>query len=274
MKINLSSPSKELLKVEPIDSGIEYVNKLFYYVDFEEGENARLKFLGGYPRGAVINIIGEADTGKSLLCQTAIAINSAKGMKSIYVSVENPTSYVSMSLRRIAFAKKINYQHVLNNVKILDISGSYGIVNNIDNFFKEFYQIAKGFDICVFDSVSGLYENREVMARYVVRRIFQISKNLKLTCFLISQKREESPFSSRSAGGLAISHIADCNIVLSKIIVSSLIERKIYNSEIGEVVRIFRIDGCRLCGHSSKNHFFKINEYGLIAFYSKKNNNE
>ncbi|MFN4219527.1 MAG: KaiC domain-containing protein [bacterium] len=274
MKISLNSPSKELLKIEPIDSGIEYINKLFYYVDFEESENAKLKFLGGYPRGAVINIIGEADTGKSLLCQTAIVANSVKGMKSVYVSVENPSSYVSMALRRIAFAKKINYQNILNNVKILDISGNYGLANNIDNFFKEFYQVAKGFDICVFDSVSGLYENREVMARYIVRRIFQISKNLKLTCFLISQKREESPFSSRSAGGLAISHIADCNIILSKIIISSPIERKIYNSEIGDVVRIFRIDGCRLCGHSSKNHFFKINEFGLIVFSPKKNNSK
>lgn len=270
MKINLVSPSKENIKIEPIDSGIDYINKLFYYVDFENN-SPRLKVLGGYPKGAVVNIIGEADTGKSLLSQIAIVTNAYKGLKTIYVSIENPASYVSLSLQRLSFLKKINYQYILNNVKILDLSNQYSLSSNIDTFFKEFYYAAKNFDICVFDSVSGLYENKEVMARYIVRKIFQISKSLKLTCFMVSQKREDSPFSSRSAGGLAISHIADCNIVLTKIIISSPIEKRIYNSEIGEVVRIFRIDGCRLCGHSSKNHFFKINEYGLIIFNSKKN---
>lgn len=263
MKLNLQTPSKEVIKITPIDSGIEYINKLFYYLDFDEN---KLKILGGYPANSVINIIGEADTGKSLLCHLAVVSNSVKGLKTLYVSVENPASYVSMSLKRISSIKKIDYSFILNNVKILDLSNYYSLSNNIENFLKEFYILAKGFNICVFDSVSGLYENREVMARYIVRRVFQISKNLKMTTFLISQKREESPFSSRSAGGLAISHIADCNIVLSKVIVSSFGEKKMYNAEVGDIVRIFRIDGCRLCGHSSKNHFFKINEYGYIVF--------
>lgn len=268
MKLNLVNPSKEYVKVEPIDSGIDYINKLFYVVDFEE---SRLRTLGGYPGNSVINIIGEADTGKSLLCQLSVVANAYKKLKILYITIENPSSYVSMSLRRLSLIKKIDYNYILNNVKILDLSNQYGLINNVENFFKELYSLAKGFDICVFDSVSGIYENREVMARYVVRRIFQISKNLKITCFMVSQKREDSPFSSRSAGGLAISHIADCNIVLSKIVVSSFAEKKIYNAEIGDLVRIFRIDGCRMCGHSSKNHFFKINEYGYIVFNVKKN---
>lgn len=267
--MRLITPFKENIKLEPIDSGIDYINKLFYYFDFEDN---KLKVLEGYPSSSVINIIGQADTGKSLLVQFAVVANAYKNLKTLYVSIENPASYVSNSLKRISILKKIDYKYIIDNVKILDLSTKYNI--SIDNFFKDFYQLARGFNICVFDSVSGLYENKEMMARYVVRRIFQVSKSLNLTCFIISQKREDNPFDSKSAGGLAISHIADCNIVLSKIIVSSFFEKKIYNFEIGEVVRVFRIDGCRLTGHSSKNHFFKINEYGYIIFISKSNNDK
>lgn len=263
MELNIVSPSKDYLQITPIDSGVDYINKLFYVIDYREN---KLKVLGGYPSNSVINITGEADTGKSLLCQLATVANSPKKLKTLYISVENPSSYVSNSLRRLALLKKIDYERIIENVKILDLSNEFRILDNIEKFFRDFYNLGKGFNICIFDSVTGLYENREVMARYVVRRIFQISKSLRLTCFLVSQKREDSPFSTRSAGGLAISHIADCNIVLSKIIVSSFTEKKIYGVEVGDIVRIFRIDGCRLCGHSSKNHFFKINEYGYIIF--------
>jgi len=268
--MKLVTPSEEYIKIEPIDSGIEYINNLFYYLDLKEG---KLKILGGYPKGAVINITGEADTGKSILCQLVAVANSSKDLKTLYISLENPSSYVSSSLRRLALIKKIDFKNVMNNVKILDLSSSYNLLNNIDNLFKEIYKVTRNHNICIFDSVSALYENREVMARYIIRRIFQLSKNLNLTCFMVSQKREDSPFSSKSAGGLAISHIADCNIVLSKIVISSFTEKKIYNLEIGEVVRIFRIDGCRLCGHSTKNHFYKINEYGYIVF-QKNNQNQ
>jgi KaiC domain protein len=267
--MKLITPSEEYLKIEPIDSGLEYVNNLFYYVDYKEN---KLKYLGGYPKGGVINITGEADTGKSILCQLVSVTNSNKDLKTLYISLENPASYVSSSLKRISLIKKIDFKTVTNNVKILDLSNNYSVANNVENFFKELYKIGRSFDICIFDSVSALYENREVMARYIIRRIFQICKNLNLTCFMVSQKREDSPFSSKSAGGLAISHIADCNIVLSKVIISSFLEKKIYNSEIGEVVRIFRIDGCRLCGHNTKSHFYKINEYGYIVFQKNEKN--
>lgn len=270
MKLNLVTPSKDVIKIKSIDSGIDYINKLFYYVDLEDG---KLKALGGYPASSLINIVGEADTGKSLLCQFAVVANSSK-LKTVYISVENPASYVSSSLRRICLLKKVDYSSVISNVRILDLSNHFNISNNVDNFLRDFYSLAKGYNICIFDSITALYENREVMARYIVRRIFQITKNLGLTCFMVSQKREDSPFVARSAGGMAISHIADCNIVLSKIIVSSFAEKKLYGADLGELVRIFRIDGCRVCGHSSKNHFFKINNYGYIVFTNSNQANE
>jgi len=37
-----------------------------------------------------------------------------------------------------------------------------------------------------------------------------------------------------------------------------------YKRPIGEMVRLFRIDGCRMCGHDTETHFMEITEGGLI----------
>ena len=264
----LQDVSNEDIVVSGIDSGIEYINKLFYYAVIENSKVV-LKAVNGYPKGAVINITGEADTGKSLLVQTALVVNAFKNIKGIYISTENPLKYVSFSLKRISMLLSLDFSKVKDNIKIIDLTFRYNLMGNIDNFLKNlYYELSNSYrnGVIVFDSLTGFYESKEVMARYIVRRIFQFCKNLNLTAFLISQKREDSPFSSRSAGGMAISHIVDCNIVLSKIVVSSAYEKKIYEKELGGVVRTFRIDGCRLCGHSSKTHIFEIDKTGLINF--------
>jgi len=33
---------------------------------------------------------------------------------------------------------------------------------------------------------------------------------------------------------------------------------------VGDTVRLFRIDGCRLCGHDTRIHLMEINELGLV----------
>jgi KaiC domain protein len=264
----LENLTDENIIIQGIDSGIEYINKLFYYTIIENSKPV-LKYVNGYPKGAVINITGEADTGKSLLVQTALVVNAFKNIKGVYISTENPLKYVSYSLKRISLLLNLDFEKIKANIKVIDLTFKYNLINNIDEFLKNlYYELRSDYrnGIIIFDSLTGFYESKEVMARYIVRRIFQFCKNLNLTAFLISQKREDSPFSSKSAGGMAISHIADCNIVLSKIIVSSPYEKKIYGKEIGQVVRTFRIDGCRLCGHSSKTHIFEIDKIGLINF--------
>jgi KaiC domain protein len=264
----LEDLTEENIIIQGIDSGNEYINKLFYYTLIENSKPV-LKSVNGYPKGSVINITGEADTGKSLLVQTALVVNAFKNIKGVYISTENPLKYVSYSLKRISLLLNLDFEKVKANIKVIDLTFKYNLVNNIDEFLKNlYYELRSDYKngVIVFDSLTGFYESKEVMARYIVRRIFQFCKNLNLTAFLISQKREDSPFSSKSAGGMAISHIADCNIVLSKIVVSSPYEKKIYEKEIGQVVRTFRIDGCRLCGHSSKTHIFEIDKIGLINF--------
>ncbi|MGC8814754.1 MAG: KaiC domain-containing protein [bacterium] len=264
----LQDLTNEDIIIHGVDSGIDYINKLFYYTVIDNSKPV-LKPVNGYPKGSVINITGEADTGKSLLVQTALVTNAFKNIKGVYVSTENPLKYVSYSLKRISLLLNLDFEKVKSNIKIVDLTFKYNLINNIDNFLKNlYYELSNNYrnGLIVFDSLTGFYESKEVMARYIVRRIFQFCKNLNLTAFLISQKREDSPFSSKSAGGMAISHIADCNIILSKIIISSAYEKKIYEKEIGQVVRTFRIDGCRLCGHSSKTHIFEIDKTGLINF--------
>lgn len=53
-------------------------------------------------------------------------------------------------------------------------------------------------------------------------------------------------------------------MVLAKELIMSQYTAKIYDRPIGEVVRLFRIDGCRLCGHDTRTHFLEINDVGLL----------
>ena len=85
------------------------------------------------------------------------------------------------------------------------------------------------------------------------------------TALFVSQKRSShEELSAEAAGGFAVGHIVDGTIVLAKEIVSTQYVAKQYNAKIGDIVRLFRIDGCRMCGHSTKTHYMKITETGLI----------
>ena len=85
------------------------------------------------------------------------------------------------------------------------------------------------------------------------------------TAFFVSQKRSShEELSAEAAGGFAVGHIVDGTMVFAKEIVSAQYIAKQYNAKIGDIVRLFRIDGCRMCGHSTKTHFMKITETGLI----------
>jgi hypothetical protein len=38
----------------------------------------------------------------------------------------------------------------------------------------------------------------------------------------------------------------------------------LYKKPIGSVIRLLRIDGCRLCGHDTRTWTFEIKETGLV----------
>lgn len=117
----------------------------------------------------------------------------------------------------------------------------------------------------IVDSITGLYEAREMMARDIVCTLFNFAKRWHQTALFVSQKRSSrEQLSPEAAGGYAVSHIVDCSIVLSKVLVTNRFETKLYKAPIGKVVRLFRIDGCRLCGHDTKTHLMEITETGLV----------
>ncbi len=85
------------------------------------------------------------------------------------------------------------------------------------------------------------------------------------TALFVSQKRSgHEELSAEAAGGYAVSHIVDCSMVLSKLTITSRYEENLYGKPIGEIIRLFRIDGCRLCGHDVQTHVMEIFENGLV----------
>ena len=53
-------------------------------------------------------------------------------------------------------------------------------------------------------------------------------------------------------------------MVLSKEILLSASRARLFKKEVGDILRLFRIDGCRLCGHDTRIHLMEINELGLV----------
>jgi len=98
-----------------------------------------------------------------------------------------------------------------------------------------------------------------------VRQLFNFMKKWYQTALFISQKRSgHEELTAEAAGGYAISHIVDCSMVLSKDIILTQAQSRLYKKPIGEIVRLFRIDGCRMCGHDTRTHYMEITELGLV----------
>ena len=122
-----------------------------------------------------------------------------------------------------------------------------------------------GTEAVVIDSVTGLYEAREVLARVIVRRVFNFLKKMRQTALLVSQKRSgHREETAEAAGGYAVSHIVDGTIVLGKQLISSRWDESLYGMPIGSILRTLRIDGCRMCGHDTSTHVLYITKEGLV----------
>ena len=117
----------------------------------------------------------------------------------------------------------------------------------------------------VIDSITGLFEQKEMMARTVVRQIYNFLKKWYQTALLISQKRSgHEELTAEAAGGYAVGHIVDGTMVLAKQIITTTFQSKLYKKPIGELVRLFRIDGCRVSGHDTRTYLMEITDTGLV----------
>jgi KaiC domain protein len=265
--VSLKEGLKIAPKIEGTPSGVEGLDELFFITRFEGGKVIK-ETLNGFPKYAVINITGVSDTGKSLIAEQFAIKQASLGNTTIFITVETPAVFLISSLRQRALAMGIEPKDIENNIVIIDAASYDNLREDISNLLDTLAYTIKKYKSknVVIDSITGLYEAKEVLARVIVRKLFNFLKKWYQTAIFVSQKRSShEEFSVEGAGGYAVPHIVDCNIALAKKVIESSYDEKLYKKPIGEMVRIFRIDGCRLCGHDTSARLMTITDTGLVV---------
>ncbi|NPA52539.1 MAG: KaiC domain-containing protein [Aquificae bacterium] len=253
-------------KLYGIPTGIEGLDELFFIVKSENGRIVK-KSLNGIPAYAVCNITGVSDTGKSLMVEQFSVKQASEGRKVIFVTVEAPANFVAASLKLRASAMGLNFEEFEDNIILVDAASHSKLREDIPTLLATLAYAIKTYHakFTIIDSVTGLFENKEMLARSIVRRLFNFMKKWYQTSFFVSQKRSgHEELTAEAAGGYAVGHIVDGTMVLAKELIDSPYKAKLYKKEIGDIVRLFRIDGCRMAGHDTKTHYLEITETGLV----------
>ena len=261
----LKEAGKRAPKLFGIPSGVEGLDELFFTTKIEDGKVKKVP-LGGIPHLAVVNITGISDTGKSLMAEQFAVSQASKGYRVCFVTVESPSSFVAMGLKERAKAMGIEWEKIEDNIVLIDASAHANLRDDIQTLLNTIEYAIKNYDTksVVIDSVTGLFEAKEMLARQIVRRLFNFMKFHYQTGIFISQKRSgHEELTAEAAGGYAVSHIVDCSIVVSKELIMSKHIASLYKKPVGSIIRLIRIDGCRLCGHDTRTHLFEITETGL-----------
>ena len=264
---NLSEVGKKAPKLEGVPSGVEGLDELFFTSRIQDGRAIRVP-LGGIPRYAVVNLTGISDTGKSLMVEQFAVRQAARGKRVAFITVETPAAFLSVGLKERALAMGFQESdEIEKNIYIIDAASYSALREDIKVLLDTLAYAIKTYkiDFTVIDSITGLYEAKEMLARTFVRQVYNFLKKWYQTALLVSQKRSgHEELSAEAAGGYAVSHIVDCTMVLSKRIIQSQYDERIYKKPIGELIRFFRIDGCRMCGHDTDTHLMEITELGLV----------
>lgn len=253
-------------KIYGVPTGIEGLDDLFFIVVPEKGKLVK-KNLGGIPAYSVFNITGVSDTGKSLMVEQFTIKQASLGEKVAFITVETPANFLASSLALRASAMGFSFKDLEDNIIIIDAASSSKLRENLPDLLATLAYVIKEYKVkfTVIDSVTGLFETKEMMARQVVRRLFNFMKKWYQTAMFVSQKRSgHEELTAEAAGGYAVGHIVDGTMVLAKELIDSPYKAKIYGKNIGDIVRLFRIDGSRMCGHDTRTHFLEITETGLV----------
>jgi len=254
-------------KLYGIPTGIQGLDELFFIVTSENGKIVK-KNLGGIPAYSVFNITGVSDTGKSLMVEQFTVKQASLGEKVAFITVESPANFVVASLKLRAEAMGLNFSEFEDNIILIDAASSGRLRDNLPDLLATLAYAIQQYKIkfTIIDSITGLFETKEMLARSIVRRLFNFMKKWYQTALFVSQKRSgHEEQTAEAAGGYAVGHIVDGTMVLAKELIDSSYKAKLYRKEIGEIVRLFRIDGCRMCGHDTKTHFLEITETGLVV---------
>ncbi len=253
-------------KVYGIPTGVEGLDELFFTVEQINGKLEK-KPLGGIPAYSVFNITGVNDTGKSLMVEQFTVKQASEGEKVAFITVESPANFVVTSLKNRAHAMGLEFEKFEDNIILIDAATHSSLRENIPDLLATLAYAIKTYKIkfTVIDSVTGLFENKEMLARGVVRRLFNFMKKWYQTAIFVSQKRSgHEELTAEAAGGYAVGHIVDGTMVLAKEIIDSSFKAKLYKKPVGEIVRLFRIDGCRMAGHDSRVRYLEITETGIV----------
>lgn len=242
------------------------LDELFFRVE-KEGDGYVKKPLGGIPHLAVINITGVPDTGKSLLAEQFAITQAASGYKVLYVTVESPAHFLYTAMKQRSEAMGVDFGKVEKNIVVIDAGESDELRENPKALMETMAYAIKEKKVTntIIDSITGLYEHKEVMARQIVRQFFNFLKKYRQTGIFVSQKRSaQASESAEAAGGLAVAHIVDGTIVLDKKLIESRWDVNLYGLPLGSILRTIRIDGCRIAPHDSRTWVFEISEVGTI----------
>ncbi len=253
------------LKIDGIPSGVEGLDKMFF-VFKKTKKGVKKEYLNGIPRYSIFNITGVPDTGKSLLVEQVAIAQAGRDIPTIFVTVETPALFVGTVLKQKAIVMGIDEKKIEENIIFIDAASHHQLREEIPLFLNTLAYAIKKYHVkfTIIDSITGFFEAKEMIARTIVRQLFHFMKKWYQTALFVSQKRSgHEDLSAEAAGGYAIAHILDGSMVLSKKVISSTYDERLYNLPIGEMIRLFRIDGCRLCGHDTETHVLEI-EKGLI----------
>ncbi len=262
----LADIKDRIVELKGVPSGIEGLDNLFFTFK-KDGDKFKKVELGGIPEYAVINLTGVPDTGKSLLVEQFAVKRASLNEKVAFITVETPAPFLSTGLYMRAKAMGIDEEKIENNIVIIDAASNKDLREELPTLLDTLAYVIRIYKTkyTVIDSVTGIYEHKEVMARIFVRQIYNFLKKWYQTALLVSQKRSSNEeLSAEAAGGYAVSHIVDCTMVFSKKMIQSIYDERLYKKPIGELVRLFRIDGCRMCGHDTDTHILTIGEDGLV----------
>ncbi|HIP25867.1 MAG TPA: KaiC domain-containing protein, partial [Archaeoglobus profundus] len=240
------------------------LDEMFYKIEIENGKHVK-KPLGGIPYLSVLNLTGVPDTGKSVLAEQFAITQANAGYKVLFVTVESPANFLYTALKHKAEVLGVDFKKIEQNIIVIDASENDELRENpkalIDTMAYAIRE--KKITNTIIDSITGLYEHKEVLARQIVRQFFNFLKKFRQTALLVSQKRSaQASESAEAAGGLAVAHIVDGTIVLDKKIIETRWDVNLYGLPLGSVIRTIRIDGCRICGHDSRTWVFEITEMG------------
>lgn len=257
---------KNAPSLEGVPTGIKGLDNLFFTIKNIAGKLKQIP-LGGIPKYSVFNITGVSDTGKSLMAEQFTITQASNNKKVLFVTVESPANFVAAGLAARAEAMGYSFRDVENNIFLIDASSFSVLRDNLPDLFATMAFAIKEFNVeyTVIDSVTGFYENKEMLARSVVRRLFNFMKKWHQTALFVSQKRSGHEIqTAEAAGGYAVGHIVDGTMVLAKEVIDTTFKARQYGLPIGEIVRLFRIDGCRLAGHDSRTYIMEITKTGLV----------